>query len=121
MSIRRLHAATQGLTRGHLVLHTRRWPSGWLAFAVLLVAGGLAAIAAAQLHQSRQEAGVQQHVAVQGQLQELQRELEQARLLQRVSAARSEELERQIDALNRALRESQEELGFLRQARAGNR
>ena len=50
-----------------------------------------------------------------------QRQLEQSRLQQRLSASHSQELERQIDALNRQLRESQEELSFLRQARTAKR
>jgi hypothetical protein len=45
--------------------------------------------------------------------------LEQALLAQRLSDARSGELERQIDDLNQRLRASQEELTFFRQARPG--
>ena len=53
--------------------------------------------------------------------QQLQQRLEQARLSLRVSEARSQELERQIDALNQRLHDSQEELTFFRKTRDGKR
>jgi len=48
-------------------------------------------------------------------------ELEQSRLALRMAEARGQELERQIDALNQRLRESNEQLAFLRTARDGRR
>lgn len=46
-------------------------------------------------------------------------QLDQTRLALRLSGARSQELERQVDALNQRLRESTEELTFFRKAREG--
>ena len=51
----------------------------------------------------------------------LRRELAEARLAMQLSEARSAELERQIDALNQKLAESQEQLTFVRKAREGRR
>ena len=48
-------------------------------------------------------------------------ELEQSRLALRMAEARAQELERQVDALNQRLRESNEQLAFLRTAREGRR
>jgi len=48
-------------------------------------------------------------------------ELEQSRLALRMAEARGQELERQVDALNQRLRESNEQLAFLRTAREGRR
>lgn len=50
---------------------------------------------------------------------ELRRTLEQARLAAGLSASRSRELERQIDALNGQLRELQTQLMFFRKAQEG--
>lgn len=49
----------------------------------------------------------------------LQKTLEQSRLEGRMAAAQSHELERQIDSLNRKLREQQDELAFFRKAGQG--
>jgi uncharacterized protein HemX len=129
VSLRHRGSATQRLTRRSLVLLPRRVRVGWAACVALLVAAQLLAAAAAWWHWQQRQASVQvqerahgrAESAAQHQLGELQRELEQSRLQQRLSASRSQELERQIDALNRLLRESQEELGFLRQARVAKR
>jgi hypothetical protein len=51
----------------------------------------------------------------------LRQELEQSRLGLRMAEARGQELERQVDALNQRLRESNEQLAFLRTARDGRR
>ncbi|HUP08538.1 MAG TPA: hypothetical protein VMU47_15375 [Caldimonas sp.] len=48
-------------------------------------------------------------------------ELEQSRLALRMAEARGQELEHQVDALNQRLRESNEQLAFLRTAREGRR
>jgi len=71
--------------------------------------------------QAQEQAHERSESVAQRQLGELRRELEQSRLQQRLSASRSQELERQIDALNRLPSESQEELGFLRQSRVAKR
>ena len=51
----------------------------------------------------------------------LRQQLEQARMGLRVADARSQELEKQIDALNQKLTESQDELTFFRKAREGKK
>ena len=55
------------------------------------------------------------------QAEPLRAELEQGRLALRMAEARAQELERQVDALNQRLRESNEQLAFLRTAREGRR
>ena len=54
-------------------------------------------------------------------LVQLRQQLEQARMGLRVADARSQELEKQIDALNQKLTESQDELTFFRKAREGKK
>ena len=129
VSLRPRGSITQRLTRRSLVLLPRRVTVGWAACIALLIAAQLLAAAAGWWYWQQRQASVlaqeQAHErsesATQRQLGDLQRELEQARLQQRLSVSHSQELERQIDALNRLLRESQEELGFLRQARVAKR
>lgn len=129
VSLRPRGSITQRLTRRSLVLLPRRVPVGWAACIALLMAAQLMAAAAGWWYWQQRQASVlaqeQAHErsesATQRQLGDLQRELEQARLQQRLSVSHSQELERQIDALNRLLRESQEELSFLRQARVAKR
>jgi septal ring factor EnvC (AmiA/AmiB activator) len=129
VSLRPRGSITQRLTRRSLVLLPRRMPVGWAAcMAVLIAAQSVAAAAGWWYWQQRQasvraqeQAHERSESATQRQLGELRRELEQSRLQQRLSVSRSQELERQIDALHRLLRESQEELGFLRQARVAKR
>ena len=129
VSLRPRGSITQRLTRRSLVLLPRRVPVGWAACIALLIAAQLLAAAAGWWYWQQRQASVQAleqaheraESATQRQLGDLQRELEQARLQQRLSVSHSQELERQIDALNRLLRESQEELGFLRQARVAKR
>jgi len=129
VSLRPRGSITQRLTRRSLVLLPRRVPVGWAACIALLMAAQLMAAAAGWWYWQQRQASVlaqeQAHErsesATQRQLGDLQRELEQARLQQRLSVSHSQELERQIDALNRLLRENQEELGFLRQARVAKR
>ena len=54
-------------------------------------------------------------------LVQVRQQLEQARLGLRVAEARGQELERQVDALNQKLNESQDELTFFRKAREGRK
>ncbi len=129
VSLRHRRSITQRLTRRSLVLLPRRVRVGWVTCIALLIAAQLAAAAAAWGYWQQRQAFVQAQEraheraesATQRQLSALGRELEQSRLQQRLSASHSQELERQVDALNRLLRESQEELGFLRQARVAKR
>jgi uncharacterized protein HemX len=129
VSLRPRGSITQRLTRRSLVLLPRRMPVGWAVGMAVLIAAQLIAAAAGWWYWQQRQASVQtqeqaherSESAIQRQLGELQHELEQARLQQRLSVSHSQELERQVDALNRLLRESQEELGFLRQARVAKR
>ena len=54
-------------------------------------------------------------------LVQLRQQAEQARMGLRIADARSQELEKQIDALNQKLTESQDELTFFRKAREGKK
>jgi uncharacterized protein HemX len=129
VSLRHHGNITQRLARRSLVLLPARVRVGWAACNALLIAVQLVAAAAVGWYWQERQASVQaqeqtherSETAAQHRLGELQRELEQSRLQQRLSLSHSQELERQIDALNRLLRESQEELGFLRQARVAKR
>lgn len=93
----------------------RRAASGVLAIAAALLAGagGYHLLLTRALDGSA-EPSVPMH-----QLRQLQQQLDEARLQQRVSEGRGRELEHQIDALNKQLRESQDELTFFRKARDG--
>jgi uncharacterized protein HemX len=128
-SIRHRGSTTQRLTRRSLVLLPRRVRAGWAMCIALLIAAQLVAAATVGWYWQQRQASVQAQeqahersgTEVQTQLGELQRELEQSRLQQRLSVSQSQELERQIDGLNRQLRESQEELSFLRRPRVAKR
>ena len=107
---------TQELTRVRLVLARgpggRRW-AAWsaLVFGLLWIGAGGGYL---YLGPWRTDPG-----SPAGALQaspQMQQRLEQGRLALNLSEARGHELERQIDALNQRLRESQEELTFFRKA-----
>ena len=51
----------------------------------------------------------------------VRQQLDEARMALRLADARSQELERQIDALNQKLTESQDQLTFFKKAREGKR
>jgi uncharacterized protein HemX len=109
------------LARVKLVLspgHARR---GWIVWCALLVTALLAGAAASHVYWSERLGGMQPRSTALNDMQQLRQGLEQARLLQRVSEARSQELERQIDALHQQLRECQEEVTFFRKTRDGKR
>jgi len=119
MPIRFWRRAPTDLARASLVLASA--PAGrrrlaWLVLLVLAFAGGAAA--SHFYWKPRIDQLQRQAVAAKG-VQALEQQLEQARLQLRVSDARSQELEHQIDALNQRLRESQEELTFFRKTRDG--
>ncbi|MEO7854287.1 MAG: hypothetical protein ABIR94_18870 [Rubrivivax sp.] len=109
------------LTGASLVLTRRSLPAGWVAFIALSLAALLVGMGGSQIYRSQQQATQHTHSAAQQRTQTLQVELDEAMLLQRMSAARTQELEREIDTLNRSLRESLEELAFLRKARDARR
>jgi uncharacterized protein HemX len=112
---------TRTLTGASLVLTQSSLPAGWIAFVALAVASLCVAIGGIQLVRGQQHLVEQDSLAMQQKTRQLQADLDKAQLLQQVSAARSQELERQIEALHRTLREGEEELAFLRRPRDGRR
>jgi uncharacterized protein HemX len=119
MSAPMWRASPNPLARARLVLSPGRGRRGWIVWCALVVAAGLAGVAASHLYWREHLGPLQAQVAAAQDMPQLQHGLEQARLQLRLSEARSQELERQIDALNHALRQSQEELAFFRKARDG--
>jgi hypothetical protein len=122
LSLRLGRHATRELTRVGLVLAPRRgsgrWLVRWAMLAMVLGAGaGLGYAARGELPATVLPAPVGPSPEV----LRLRREGEQSRLALRLAEARSQELERQVDALNERLRESTEELTFFRKAREGRR
>jgi uncharacterized protein HemX len=119
MSIRLWQTASRDLARARLVLSPGGTRRGWVARCAWLIAALLVGAATSHFYWSQRIGPLrQQAVALQDLLQREQA-LEQSRLALRMSEARSRELERQIDALNQQLRESQQEVAFLRKAREG--
>lgn len=121
MSTHLWHAAPKNLARIRLVLEPGRVRRGWIIWCALIIAAVLAGAAGSHFYWSQQLGQLQQQVVALNDLQQLQQALEQSRLQLRVSDARSQELERQIDALNQRLRECQEEVAFFRKTREGKR
>ena len=130
MSLRLRRKATRELTRIRLVLSPRRLHGGWFAFSALLAATvsiaatphlvpGLELPFAAPSPSAAAAPVVA--VAAPDNSKALEKRLEQARLTLSISEARGQELERQIDALNQRLRETQDELTFFRKTREGKR
>jgi septal ring factor EnvC (AmiA/AmiB activator) len=107
------------LARTRLVLSAGRPARGWLSRGATLVAALLVGASGTHLYWSERVGPLQQQAASLNDLQQSRQALEQSRLQLRVSGARSQELERQIDALNQRLRECQEEVTFFRKARDG--
>jgi uncharacterized protein HemX len=119
MSIRRWPGAHADLARSPLVLSPGGARRGWIVWCALILAALLAGAAGSHLYWSERLGQVQQQAVARVDLQQLSQGLEQARLSLRVSDARSQELERQIDALNQQLHKCQEEVTFFRKARDG--
>ena len=117
------HGATRDLTRVGLTLAPRRRPGrGAVAVAVLVAVAFAAGFGTGELLRER-PAGVvvRAPAAPTAELVQLRQQVEQARMGLRVADARSQELEKQIDALNQKLTESQDELTFFRKAREGKK
>ncbi len=112
---------TRTLTGASLVLTRRSLPAGWIAFIALAAATLCAGVGGIQLLRDQQQLVEQNASTTREQTRQLQADLDKAQLLQQVAAARSEELEKQIDALYRELRDSEEELAFLRKPRESKR
>lgn len=119
MSIRRWPVAHADLARSRLVLAPGGARRGWIVWCTLILAALLAGAAGSHLYWSEQLGQVQQQAVARVDLRQLTQGLEQARLSLRVSDARAQELERQIDALNQQLHKCQEEVTFFRKARDG--
>lgn len=112
--------ATQRLSHvGHVVAPqrtSRRWLRGaTLAFALA------AAVAGGYSWRERAIPAPEVPAASALEVRALRDQIEQGRLVLRLSQARGTELERQIDTLNQQLAETQEQLTFFRNAREGRR
>ena len=121
MSIRLGHQATRHLTHAGLVLSARRGRRLQFAGAMVVLAALAIGAAGSYVYWSRNPLGGQQLAAALHEKQQLQQRLDQSLMTLRLTEARGQELERQIDALNQRLRECQEELTFFRQAKDGKR
>ena len=116
MSTSARRTAPKDLASGALVLSSARARGGWALWVLLVVVALGAGALGSHLFWRQRFENLQQQSASQAEVQQLQQGLEQSRLQQRVSEGRSQELERQIDALNQRLRESQDELTFFRKS-----
>ena len=115
--------ATRDLTRVGLTLAPRRRSGRGALVAIVLVAAAFASgLATGELlRESAPAVVVRAPAAPTAELVQLRQQLEQARMGLRIADARSQELEKQIDALNQKLTESQDELSFFRKAREGKK
>ena len=115
--------ATRELTRVGLTLTPRRRAGRRIVIATALAAAAFAAgLGAGELMPEVTPAvGGRAPAAPTAELTQLRVQLEQARMGLRLADARSQELEKQIDALNQKLTESQDELTFFRKAREGKK
>jgi len=119
MSLPRRHAAPSHLARVSLELSLGNANRArWLWCAALVGALGAGA-AATDAYWRQRLAPLQRQAQSLRDTQPLLDAVEQSRLQLRVSQARGQELEHQIDSLNKSLHECQEELTFFRKARDG--
>jgi septal ring factor EnvC (AmiA/AmiB activator) len=115
--------ASREITRMRLVLSPPRSPGrGLVLFALFAAALSVAAIShSLQISEPpwRTAPAVQLALsaAAPDTSNQLEKQLEQTKLSLSMSEARGQELERQVDALNQRLRETQDELTFFRKAR----
>ena len=110
-------ATPNPLTRIRLVLSPGAAWRARVGWGVVVVAALLAGAAAGHFVGRDAPALLPDTGVALQQLKTLQHALEQTRLQVRAADARSQELERQIDAFNQRLRACQEELTFFRNAR----
>lgn len=115
--------ATSDLTRVGLTLAPPPRRARRIVLAIALATTALAAGALAGEMLRERVAPVVAHLPAPptAELQQLRQQFEQTQMGLRVAEARGQELERQIDALNQKLTESQEELTFIRKAREGRK
>ncbi|MDQ2736376.1 MAG: hypothetical protein M3Y55_15615 [Pseudomonadota bacterium] len=120
MAIGFSRTATHDLSHVGLALAPRRGGPAWLVRTLVVVAiFGIGVWLGQALPGRNVPAPVPVPDVAASQARALRVELEQARLAQRLSDARSQELERQIDALNQRLSEAHDELTFFRKAHEG--
>jgi hypothetical protein len=120
MSIGFRRSATQDLTHVGLAVTPRRRRGRWLVASMLVLVAGVAGSSVGYVIRDRGMVPVRLAPAgPPAETQDLRQQLEQARLGARLSDARSQELERQIDTLNQRLAASNDELAFFRKAREG--
>jgi phage shock protein A len=122
-------SATRALTHSGLVLSPQRGRGLGLARSALITAALVAGAGAGYLGHERMQiasppvpsapSAPSALTAKLAEIASLEQQLEQSRLGLRLADARSKELERQIDALNQRLSESQDQLTFYRKAREG--
>ena len=121
MSRRPGRSATQRISRIGLVLSPQRARRGvvaWIALASLFFVAGAVG---SHFYWSRMPTDTRPLDAALEENRVVQQRVEQLNMTLSVSKSRSVELERQIDALNQRLRETQEELAFFRKTRDGKR
>ena len=110
--------ATRQLAQVGLVLAPRGARGAW----VLRVGFGLLALllgaAASHRHWRQRLAPLEDRLAATQDYSQLRQQLELSRSNLRISQARGEELERQVESLIDKLRETQDELSFFRKGRA---
>ena len=113
--------ATRRLTQVSLELMPRRGARRWLLRSALLIgalgAGAAVGVVGREQAMAALPAPPAAVDATAAQIQPLREEIDQNRSALRLATARSQELERQVDALNQRLREATEELSFFRKAR----
>lgn len=120
MSIGSGRSASRRLTHVSLELMPRRAAVRRLAWPALVMTALVVGAATGYVGHSRAPVIVQApSVDLSPALRRSREQLDRATLALRMADARSQELERQVDALNQRLRESNEELTFLRKAREG--
>jgi len=113
---------TRELTQVGITLARQRRRGRWLLAPVIVAAALALGTAIGYLaHERATPVVVARPATPAPELAPLRRELAGARMAMQLSEARSAELERQIDALNQKLAESQEQLTFVRKAREGRR
>jgi len=113
---------TRELTQVGITLARQRRRGRWLlAPAIVVVALALGTATGYLAHDRATPVVVAGPAMPAPELAPLRRDLAEARMAMQLSEARSAELERQIDALNQKLAESQEQLTFGRKAREGRR
>lgn len=112
---------TRQLTHAGLVLTRRKRPVTHLAVGALCGVGVAAALIAGFLLFAPESESVRELAGARSELRSLRKALEDSTLHARMSEARAEELERQVDALNEHIRALQDEVTFFRKTQESRR